>query len=115
MSDDFREFVELPGLAPTKAEAETGSDNDDAPGEAESFDHLHDLPPVPVHSETPAERSIVDRKGREWVVTVVEDPAGGETVTLRYRHGAIEVLAQNADANWARFPSSKLLGFAGLD
>ncbi len=113
MPDDFREFVELPGLPPTKAEDENG--HEDVPDQVGGFDLVDHLPPIPAVGETPRERSIIDRKGREWTVTAVEDAAGEKTVTLRFRHGAIEVLAQAADPAWARLPSSKLLAFAGLD
>lgn len=110
MTDEFREFVELPALAPTQAEEE---------------------------GESVREREVVDRKGRIWHVTPcqsregVSDGAGGDPgapegdgaaegdgpsgVELRFVHHGLEIRAPGAPENWARLPTSKLLELAGLD
>ncbi|HLV27091.1 MAG TPA: hypothetical protein VKZ41_12340 [Gemmatimonadales bacterium] len=115
MADEYREYAELPGLLPREAETLDGYVDSTVPTEPERFGEVEHLPPIPVDDDPPRERQIVDRKGRVWEVTEVEEPDGVETVTLRFRHGAIEVLAQQAEAGWGRLPSSKLLSFAGLD
>lgn len=112
MDDEFQEFIDFPHVPPTAAEdddsASLSGDLGDGQQNPEA-DYEDDT------GEMPHERDIIDRKGRRWHVSAVEDSAAEETITLRYRHVGIEVLAQDVPAGWGRLPSSKLLELAGLD